>query len=202
MPQDRVDFENRIRVASPKDTVKGSFLNGICHTLEKLLPGDPRQKELVRRYRKPLWMEFTDHPVTEFLALTYDGAELVEGLFQSPALAMQSLGRGAGRGFLESVVGRIAVRLASGKDPVDILAYGPATYAPGATYGKRWFTRNGPTQGTFHMRNDFMPPDYHLGVLPEGVGINGHSTRIEARVLGLLDADYVVTWDGKPPRSS
>ena len=140
MPQDRVDFQSRIHIASPKDTVKGSFLNGMCLTLEKLLPGDPKQKELVRRFRKPLWMEFMDHPVTEFLTLTYEGAELIESLFSTPPEAMHALGRGAGRNFLESVVGRIAVRLASGKDPVDILAYGPATYAPGASYGKRWFT--------------------------------------------------------------
>jgi uncharacterized protein (TIGR02265 family) len=179
--------------------VKGSLINGICSTLERLAPNDPRQRELVQRYRKPVWMELTSHPVAEFLTLAFDAADLVEPRFGSPAKALQAIGAGAGRAFLDSVVGRMAVLIVAGKKPIDILAYAPAVYAPTTTYGKRWFSRVSETVGIFHMRQEFMPADYHLGVLPEGVQTNHHRVIIEAEVLDLLDADYRVTWDGAPP---
>jgi uncharacterized protein (TIGR02265 family) len=199
MPQDRGDLEKRLAAATPKDVVKGSLINGVCATIERLAPDDPRQRELVKRYRKPLWMEFTDHPVAEFLNVASEAADLVEARYGTPAKSLQAIGAGAARAFLESVVGRLAVRMVSGKQPIDILSYGPAVYAPTTSYGKRWFTRVSDREGIFHARQEFMPPDYHLGVLPTGVQINHHAVKIEAKVLNLLDADYVVTWDGGLP---
>lgn len=200
MPVDRKDLQARLAVATEKDTVKGSLINGVCGGLERMLGAEPRAKALLARHRKPLWMEFTNHPVQEFLTLVHDAADLLEPLVGDPQRAITQVGSAAGQAFLDSVVGRVAVKLAAGKEPIDILAYGPATYAPSASYGERTFERISRTQGIFKMRREFMPPAYHLGVLPRGVQINHHRCTIEPRVLGLLDADYLVTWDGQPAR--
>ena len=199
MPQDRVDLEKRLAMAKATDVVKGSLFNGVCAALDKMAPDHPRTKELVAQNRKAFWEEFTDHPVSAYLQLVIDAAEVVEPRYGGAVPALRAIGAAGGRAFLSSVVGRLAVRMVGGKAPIDILSYAPAVYGPSASYGKRWFTRTSATVGTFHCRQEFLPPNYHVGLLPEGVQINGHRVTVEAQVLHLLDADYRVTWDGQPP---
>lgn len=200
MPQDRRDLDNRIRRARPSDCVKGSLFNGICSAVERTVPGSPLVTELVRKYRKPFWQELSDHSVASYLHLIMDAADILETRAAgSPSAALRAVGAAGGRAFLDSLVGRLAVRAIPNKTPIDILSYAPSVYAPSATYGKRWFTRVSEREGIFHCRGDFLPPGYHLGVLPEGCGLNGHRVQVDAKVLDLLDADYRVVWDGQPP---
>ncbi len=201
MPQDRVDLEKRLRLAKPTDSVKGSLFNGICAALERTYPDDGQARELVRRLRKPFWMEFADHPVAGYLNLVIEAADLLEPRFGGPVSALRAIGAVGGQAFLGSLVGKLAVRTVAHKAPIDVLSYAPAVYGPSASYGKRWFTRVSEREGIFHCRGDFLPPDYHVGVVTEGVQINGHRVRVEAKVLDLLDADYRVTWDGRPARA-
>jgi uncharacterized protein (TIGR02265 family) len=199
MPQDRVDLEKRLQVAKATDVVKGSLFNGVCAELGRLAPDHPRVKEIRAQHQKAFWMEFTDHPVADYLKLVVDAAEAVEPRFGGATPALQAIGAAGGRAFLSSVVGRLAVRMVVNKAPIDILSYAPAVYGPSASYGKRWFTRVSDREGIFHCRQEFLPPAYHVGLLPEGVQTNGHKVTVEAKVLDLLDADYVVRWDGQPP---
>jgi uncharacterized protein (TIGR02265 family) len=200
MPQDRRDLENRLGRAKPTDCVKGSLFNGICAAMERKMPDSAEVSALVRKYRKPFWSELSDHPVSNYLNFVIDAAELLEPrLGGGPVPALRAIGAAGGQAFLNSLVGRLAVRTVSSKAPIEVLSYAPAVYAPSANYGKRWFTRVTEREGIFHCRGDFMPPDYHVGLLPEGVQVNGHRVRVEAKILDLLDADYRVVWDGQPP---
>jgi uncharacterized protein (TIGR02265 family) len=201
MPQDRRDLENRIRRSKATDCVKGSLFNGICAAVERMLPNNPDAKELIKKYRKPFWMELSDQTVASYLNLVADTADLIElRLAGGPVAAIRAVGAMGGQAFLNSLVGRLALRTVASKAPIEVLSYAPAVYGPSANYGKRWFTRVSEREGIFHCRGDFMPPDYHVGLLPEGVQVNGHRVHVEAKVFDLLDADYRVVWDGQPPR--
>jgi len=199
MPQDRVDLEKRLRVARPSDVVKGALFNGVCAAIQSLALDDPAARQLLVRHRKAHWREFTDHPVADYLNLVIDAAEVLEPRFGGAVPALRAVGAAGGRAFLASLVGRLAVRAVANRDPIDVLSHAPAVYGASASYGKRWFTRINDRTGIFHCREDFLPPDYHVGLLPEGVQVNGHRVRIEANVFDLLGADYRVTWDGSPP---
>jgi uncharacterized protein (TIGR02265 family) len=201
MPQDRRDLERRLERARPSDCVKGSLFNGICAAVERTVPPGPAVADLCKRYRKPFWLELSDHSVASYLNLIFEAADMLEARSPGgPAAALRAVGAAGGRAFLDSLVGRLAVRAVAKKTPIEVLEYAPSVYGPSATYGKRWVTRVTDREGIFHCRGDFLPPAYHLGVLPEGVGVNGHAVRVEAKVIDLLDADYRVTWDGQPPR--
>jgi uncharacterized protein (TIGR02265 family) len=203
MPQDRRDLESRIRRTRPSDCVKGSLFNGICAAVERAVPAGPALTELLQKYRKPFWLEVSDHSVASYLNLIVDAADLLEPrLTGGPTAAIRAIGAAGGRAYLDSLVGRLAVRAVANKTPIEVLSYAPSVYGPSATYGKRWFTRVSEREGLFHCRGDFLPPGYHLGVLPEGVGVNGHRVQIEVKVLDLLDADYRILWDGQPPAVS
>jgi uncharacterized protein (TIGR02265 family) len=202
MPQDRRDLESRLRRARPTDCVKGSLFNGICAAIDKALPGNPGAAELAKKYRKPFYLELSDYPVAGYLNLVIDAAELLETRLGGPVLALRAVGAAGGRSFLDSLVGRLAVRTVARKTPIEVLSYAPSVYAPSANYGKRWFTRVSEREGIFHTRGDFLPPGYHEGVLPEGCGVNGHRVQVETKIIDLLDADYRVVWDGQPPRAS
>jgi uncharacterized protein (TIGR02265 family) len=199
MPQDRVDLEKRLRVIRPTDTVKGSLFNGICAALQSMAPEDPVARQLVARHRKTHWSELTDHPVADYLTLVIDAAEVLEPRFGGPVQALRAVGAVGGRAFLGSLIGRLAVRAVANQDPIDVLSHAPRLYGASASYGNRWFTRVSDRVGIFHCHRDFLPPDYHVGLVPEGAQVNGHRVQIEANVYDLLDADYRVTWDGRPP---
>jgi uncharacterized protein (TIGR02265 family) len=200
MPQDRVDLEKRLQRAKPTDCVKGSLFNGICAAVERMVPESPRARELVLKNRKPFWMELSDHPVASYLTLIIEAADLLEPRIGGSAPTLRAIGRAGAQAFLGSLVGRLAVRTVSSRAPIEVLSYAPAVYGPSASYGKRWFTRVSDREGIFHCRGDFLFPEYHVGVVTEGVQVNGHRVRVEAKVLDLLDADYRVVWDGQPPQ--
>lgn len=194
MPINRTDLDARLRLAGAGHTVKGSLFRTVCLELQRLLPASAGRDALVDEHLKAPWQEFSNYPVAEYLKLVYGSAELLEARAGSYDDALSLLGFRVGDAFLKSVVGRLAVMMASGKTPLDILSYAPAVYAPTANYGKRTFVRLGPDRAVFQVREDFLPPQYHLGAVRCGVGINGHAPNVELKPLGLMDCDVVVTW--------
>ena len=198
MPQDRVDLEKRLRLIRPTDTVKGSLFNGICAALQSMAPEDPVARQLVARHRKAHWSELADHPVADYLTLVIDAAEVLEPRFGGPVQALRAVGAVGGRAFLGSLIGRLAVRAVANQDPMTSSAT-----PPGST-GRRpaTATAGSPASATASASSTATAtssPDYHVGLVPEGAQVNGHRVQIEANVFDLLDADYRVTWDGRPP---
>lgn len=193
------DLAMRLTHVTPADTVKGWILNGLCRAVEEHAPPGPERTALVERHRRAPWQELANVPVSEAIALIDDGRALIAPKEGGDDEALRLLGLGAGRFFLRTVVARVATTLGGGKDPIDLLSYGPTIYAPSASYGTRRFTRLSATVGRFSITREFFPPAYHQGLVRSGVCFNGHTCTIEVERAEGLDMDLLVTWDGQPP---
>lgn len=178
-------------LATPQDTVKGALFRSIFGELERRIADHPKLPELKERFEKSAWREFSNFPVSEYLQLVYAGAELLESTVGGLDKALEVLGGAVCQNFLSSAVGKLAVTMGSGKDPIALLSYAPSVYAVSASYGKRTFVRRGANEGVLQIRRDFLPPPYHLGVIRAGVAINGHHSEVRAEPLSLLDVDLV-----------
>ena len=196
MPINAQDLAARLALATAEHTVKGAPFRSVCAELQSL-PASAARDTLMATHKKAAWQELASFPVADYLRLAFSAAELLEPQTGSFDAALTLLGFKVADAFIKSVVGRVAVMMATGKNPLDILSYAPVTYAPVSSYGKRTFARLGPGEAVFRVREDFLPAAYHLGAIRCGMGINGHTPEVEAKTLSLLDCDVVVRWS--PP---
>lgn len=192
MPHDAQELAQRIEQSTPEDTVKGSLFRSLLMELDRRIPDHPGLPELKNRFAKSAWRDFSNFPVGEYLTLLFLGAELLEATVGGHQEALTELGFGVSSSFLSSAVGRLALTMGSGKDPIALLSFAPAAYSVTASYGTRTFVRRGPDEGVLQLRRDFVPPAYHLGVIRAGVQVNGHDARVEVEPISLLDCDVVV----------
>lgn len=199
MPHDAQELAGRIALTTPHDTVKGSIFRSVVVELEKRLPDDPRIPELRARYVKSAWRDFSNFPVTEYLTLVYQAAELIEPIVGGFREALTALGHGVALAFLDSAVGKLALTMTSGRDPLAMLSYAASVYAVSASYGRRTYLRRGPHEAVLQLRRDFMPPDYHRGAVRAGVQYHGHQADVEVESLALLDMDVIVRY---PPAAA
>lgn len=198
MPQDAQDLAQRIALSTPQDTVKGSLFRSVVAVLEQRLPEDPRIPELKTRFVKSVWRDFSNFPVGEYLTLVYTAAELLEPVTGGIREAQTALGHGVSLAFLDSAVGKLALTMTSGRDPLAMLSYAASVYAVSASYGKRTYLRSGPHEAVLQLRRDFLPPDYHRGAVMAGVQFHGHAADVEVQSLSLLDMDVLVRYPPKP----
>lgn len=192
MPHDASELQQRIDQSTPQDTVKGSLFRSVLAELERRVPGHPRLPELKGQFGKSAWSEFSNFPVAEYLRLVYQGAELLEPNAGGFSQGLTELGAIVATAFLHSAVGKLALTMGSGKDPIALLSFAPSVYAVSANYGKRTFVRRAPDEGALQLRRDFLPAEYHLGVVQAGVRVNGHEAHVEVQPISLLDCDVVV----------
>lgn len=194
MPIDQHDLDARLALAGPDRTIKGAPFRAVCAELQHSAPQGPARDALIATHKKAAWQELASFPVADYLRLSFSAAALLEPQVGSFDAALSHLGFKVADSFLKSVVGRVALLMATGKTPLDILSYAPATYAPVSNYGKRTFARLGPDEAVFRVREDYLPAAYHLGVIRCGTQVNGHTPTVEAKALSLLDCDVVVRW--------
>jgi uncharacterized protein (TIGR02265 family) len=199
VPHDAKDLSQRIALSTPQDTVKGSIFRSVVVELERRLPDDPRIPELRSRYVKSAWRDFSNFPVAEYLTLVYQAAELLEPLTGGFEEALTALGHGVSLAFLDSAVGKLALTMTSGRDPLAMLSYAASVYAVSASYGRRTYLRRGPHEAVLQLRRDFMPPAYHRGAVRAGVSFHGHPADVEVESFSLLDMDVLVRY---PPAAA
>ena len=194
MPHDSTDLARRLGLAKATDTIKGTVFRAVLSEIERhVAADDPRLAELRKSFAKRAWQEFSSFPIAEYLKLVYAAADLIEPKAGSPRQAMNQLGYSVTNAFLTSPIGKVATSIASGKKAVDVLSYAPGVYGVSASYGQRTFVRLSDHQAMLKIRGDFMPPDYHLGVIRCGLETFGHKVQLEVKTFGLLDADYTMT---------
>lgn len=191
MPHDAGNLAQRIRLSTPQDTVKGALFRALLAELDRRIPADPKLPEFRKRFEKSAWREFSNFPVAEYLELVHQAADLLEPTVGGIPAAFSVIGAAVCNSFLSSAVGKLAVTMGSGKDPIALLSYAPSVYGVSASYGTRTFVRRGPDEAVLQIRRDFLPPDYHLGVIRTGLAINGHAAQVRAEPLSLLDLDLI-----------
>lgn len=193
------DLAARLALATPADSAKGMFFNGVLVAVEKLLGEDAR--EICRRASgERKFIDYFNYPIAQFLPMAFTAVKLLEPKLGSYEKAFFQLGHQAIDDFLGSGIGKTLLVLA-GKEPGRVLAAAPSAYKTAVSYGERRLEmRNG--RFVLVVRRDFMPASYHEGVLVAVLTALGvPNPQVHGRSVGLLDTDYEVvlsTNGGKP----
>jgi uncharacterized protein (TIGR02265 family) len=189
---DADDLSQRIALASPTDTCKGMFHNGLFQAAQRAQGemGVERMKDAARGQK---FVDFFNYPIAEFLPLAWLAADIVGGK-EGLEAGVRSLGRQATDDFLATAVGKTLLLLA-GTDPKRLMNSLAAGYKTAVSYGTRTVAWKSPTHCIFSMKRDFMPHPYHEGVLLQVLtAIGGKNVQAKGQRVGLLDTDYEISW--------
>ena len=192
---DEADLADRIAQATPADTCKGMFLNGLFEAVRRS-KGTAGVELLQDLAHGKKFVDFFNYAIVDFLPLAWKAAELVGEGSGTDLLerGIRSLGRQATDDFLATAVGKTLLLLA-GSEPKRLMNSLPAGYKTAVSYGSRTLTWHSATRCTFGMRRDFMPHPYHEGVLLQVLqAVGAKQPKVVGKRVGVLDTDYEVSW--------
>lgn len=181
-------------LATPQDTTRGLFFNSMLESVRSL--GDA---VALARCQEALggqsYVAFFNYPITQLLRLAGTAVQELSGRYGGPENAARMLGRRATADFLSSAVGN-AVRMMAGTDIKLFLSGVQTVYRMAASYGERKVEWYGPASGHLLMRRNFLPVEYHEGVLEQ---LFTHYTVKNVKVRGQqtapLDSVYEFSWE-------
>jgi uncharacterized protein (TIGR02265 family) len=193
MPVDRNDLAQRIAAATPSDTSRGLNFNTVFGLVSEL-KGEAAAKKL-DRHGKGSRVDFFSYPIAEYLAITWDAADLLEGQLGSIDGVFHELGRRTITGFLASLLGKTVFAM-SGRDPRRVIASGPAGYRSAVSYGERKVEFLGERSARMVFQRDFMPAAFHSIVIQTALqATDARNIRVTARDTGFLGSEYQIAWD-------
>jgi len=180
-------------LAPESATVRGLIFNAVFK-LVKQHHGDAAADALrVGISKKPL-IDFFSYPARDFLQVLYKAAELLTPQYGSSPEAIRACGAAAVGGFFDSSVGRTLTSIIGKGDPKRLFSNAPTAYSTAVSYGRRECTVLGDRKLSLRFIGDMQPVQFHQGLLEaalRGVGCEG---RVEARQLGLEEAEYLIEW--------
>ncbi|MFE8596214.1 DUF2378 family protein [Archangium violaceum] len=187
-------LEQLLTLATPMDTCRGLFFNGVFEAARALGGAEVRAKCLAVAGAKT-YVDFFSYPVADFLKTIFTAAELLEGSArEGQSMVLRQLGRRATADFLHSTVGKTMMALA-GTDPQRLLASFPSAYRASLSYGDRSVERLGDKQARLMARRDFLPLEYNEGVLHAAMEQStARELVVRGRQLAPLEADYDISW--------
>jgi uncharacterized protein (TIGR02265 family) len=192
MPSDRTDLDQRLTASTAKDTVRGVVFDALFGVVREhaspsaVLAVDP----LRRGKRLPLF----SFPVSDFLRIAWDAADVLETRGLAFSESLFQFGRAAAASVFTSALGRTLSAIAD-RDPARLLAHTAVGYKAIVSYGERTVERisDGHARITFHR--DFLVPPYHCGVFVGAVeAIGGKNAKAAGVQTSLLEAVYEITW--------
>jgi uncharacterized protein (TIGR02265 family) len=190
---DARDLAARLALAKPSDAAKGMFFNGALSAI-KTLAGDAAADRCRQISGEKKFIDFFNYPITGFLKLTYTAAEILAPKLGGYEAVFRALGKQAVDDYLATTVGKTLLAIA-GKNPKRLLYTVPSAFKAAVTYGERKVEFRGDSGCLFSMRGDFMPHPYHEGVLKTVLeALTGAETSVVGTRLGVVDADYEITW--------
>lgn len=192
-PPDIADLRQRLAAATPQDTCKGMFFNGVLSATRALLGHDGVERVQAMLPEKK-YVDFFNYPIATFLPAAFTAASLLQAGQLDFDGALRRLGEQAIVDFLSTPVGRTLVTVSSG-EAKRLMRAAPTAYKTAVSYGTRETVFAGDTRCVFKVQRDFMPPAYHEGVLTAVLrALGAHEPRVRSERLGLLDADYHLEW--------
>jgi uncharacterized protein (TIGR02265 family) len=143
---------------------------------------------------EPRFVEFFNYPVSTYLRVNDAAARVLAPLCGGWDEAQRRLGRRSTVDLLKSAAGRALVLVSSGQAR-RLVGNLPSAYRAAVNYGERTVTWEGPSRGRVFMRRDFLPCAYHEGVLLAALeGMKAQAPQVRGQRLGVLDAEYLVSW--------
>ncbi len=187
-------LEQLLPLATPMDTCRGMFFNGVFEAARTLGGEEVREKCHAAAGRKK-YVDFFSYPVADFLKTIFTATELLGGPVPvGRSMVMRQLGRRATADFLHSTVGKTMMALA-GTDPHRLLASFPSAYRASLSYGDRSVERLGEKQARLMARRDFLPLEYNEGVLSAAMEqTTARDLVVRGRQLAPLEVEYDISW--------
>jgi uncharacterized protein (TIGR02265 family) len=191
------EYERRMAHATPQDTARGLFFNGVKAAVISLggetalqqcrtLLNDPRFE---RRF-----IDFSSYPVADFLKMALAASRVLAPQLGGPENTQRRLGMQAMRDFLDSMAGRTLLLL-SGDSPRRVMGNLVSGYRSAVSYGERSVTVQGENSARVTMKRDFMLPLYNEGVLLALLeAVHAKNPKVRARPITLLDCEYELSW--------
>jgi len=187
------DLADRLRFANEDDTCKGMFFNGVLSATETLLGAEARaQVHAVLPEKK--YVDFFNYPIATFLPAAFGAAKALQSRYGDFDASLRKLGEQAIDDFLATAVGRTLVTVSAG-EAKRLMRAAPTAYKTAVSYGTRELRFRSDNACLLEMRRDFVPAPYHEGVLSAVLrGLGCRDVAVKSRRLGLLDADYELSW--------
>ncbi len=188
-------LRHRMAMASPMDTVRGMFFNGVLEVARALGGNEAadRCREVTDEKR---FIDFFNYPVFDLLGMSLAAVKHLGPRAGGGAGVMRRLGLQASRDFLASAPGKTMLLL-TGNNPRRLLNQFPSSYRTAVSFGERrmiWSV--GERTGRLVLQRDFMPPAYTKGLLQgllEAVG--ARNVNVSGCPTGLLDSEYEISWE-------
>ena len=186
-------LEQLLSLATPADTARGMFFNGLLEAVRVLGGEEARGKcHTVAGGKK--FVDFFNYPVSDLMKAIFTATDLLAPKLGGRDAVLRQLGRRATDDFLSSTVGKTMMALA-GTDPHRLLAAFPNACRASLSYGERSVERLGDRQARLIARRDFLPLPYNEGILTAAVEQSrARVVVVQGRRLGPLDVDYDISW--------
>jgi uncharacterized protein (TIGR02265 family) len=193
MATDRAALAALKAAATPEDTCKGLNYSTLFDFARAEL--GPKAHREVDPLGKGERVEFFNYPIVPYLDAAWNLHERLAPRHGSAELVLFALGKRTVDRFLESTLGKTIFAI-SGRDPRRILSAGPAAVRSTVSYGERKMTFLGERQARFTVRRDFMPSEFHRGVIVAALSAtDARNPRVTARETGFMDSEYEIAWD-------
>ncbi|WPB77519.1 DUF2378 family protein [Archangium violaceum] len=190
----REDLEQRLGLATPTDTVRGTFFLGALDEVREL-EGEEGMRQCMEAGGELRFVEFFNYPVGAWLKVNETAARVMEPRCGSWAEAQRRLGRRATADVLKTAAGKALLLLSKG-EPWRLLTNMPSAYRAAVSFGERTVTLEGPTRAWVMMRCDFMPCAWHEGVLLGALeAMKARGVRVSGSRLEVLASEYLVSWE-------
>lgn len=187
------DLRERLALATPDDTCKGMFFNGVLSATRALL-GPEAQLRVQATLPEKKYVDFFNYPIATFLPASFLAAKLLQKTALDFEAAIRGLGEQAIDDFLRTPVGRTLVTVSAG-EATRLMRAAPIAYKTAVSYGSRETEVVSDTTCIFRVRRDFMPHSYHEGVFLAVLRALGCADlTVRGHPLSLMDADYFISW--------
>jgi uncharacterized protein (TIGR02265 family) len=192
------DYERRMALATPNDTARGLFFNGVLAAVVSF-GGEPALKRCQallndRRFERR-FIDFSSYPVSDFLRMALAATQVLGAQLGGPEATQRRLGMQATRDFLHSMAGRTLLLL-SGDSPKRVIGNLASGYRSAVSYGERTVTLLGDTGARVVVKRDFMLPLYNEGVLLAVLeSVHAKRPQVRATPQGVLDCEYELAWE-------
>jgi uncharacterized protein (TIGR02265 family) len=188
-----VELERRLAEVTEADTSRGLNFNRLFDLVREHAGADAARRCDPRG--KGARFDLFAYPMREYLDAACTAAEVIGPRLGGEDAFWEALGRRSVTGFLGSAIGR-AIFAVAGRDPRRLIGLAPVGYKAAASYGERSVEWLGDKRARLVMRRDFMPTAFHRGVILAALEPSeARRPTVEARATGLLDAEYLVSWE-------
>ena len=186
-------LEHLLSLATPADTARGMFFNGLLDATRALGGEEARTKCLAAAGDRK-FVDFRSYPVADLLRAIYTAADTLGPKLGGREAVLHRLGRRATEDFLHSTVGKTMMALA-GTNPHRLIENFPNACRASLSYGERSVEKLGDKHVRMMARRDFLPMLYIEGILTavveqapvQNLGVRGHR-------ISPLDVDYDISW--------